>query len=161
MKVTGFKADIIEITILKARSVCRALSKTDPETLIKIIKEVMNVTINKRQAEIVMKKYKKIYTALTNITKSNFKFDKDMSGNDFAYVIPQDSTHTITIGKLFMDSNYKGIDSRVGTVIHEVSHFIDVLGTEDKAYGDDIEDLNLIDAMSNADTIERFAEMFK
>lgn len=45
------------------------------------------------------------------------------------------AAHSITLAQPFFDSSTYGNDSRAGTLIHEVSHFRDVLDTDDNADG--------------------------
>ena len=55
-----------------------------------------------------------------------------------------------------------GVDSKAGTIVHEVSHFFDVASTGDYAYGhlmaQDLAISNPEYAVINADSYEYFAE---
>ncbi|RFU48569.1 M35 family metallo-endopeptidase [Paraburkholderia sp. DHOC27] len=58
-------------------------------------------------------------------------------GQEAAHVCaPDTATHTISIGPLFctMRQWSANADSRVSTVIHEVSHFMDTMATKDNKY---------------------------
>lgn len=63
-----------------------------------------------------------------NIPISNFK---KIDENVYASVIATDLTHIIKIGKKFIKAPVTGNDSQVLTLCHEMSHFDDILGTED------------------------------
>lgn len=73
----------------------------------------------------------------------------------YAYVYPGDKQHTVYIGKLYCSSPNSGGYSKASTLLHEMSHFEDIGGTEDHAYGPaDCKDLaknNPHDALYNAD----------
>jgi len=61
-------------------------------------------------------------------------FINDPTSNDFAYVEPNTTEHgkyerTVHIGKAFWNSNSD--KERAGTLVHEVSHFVTVGGTDD------------------------------
>ena len=50
----------------------------------------------------------------------------------FAYVKPNDITHVVYLGAAFFNaSSIMGLDSQPGILIHEISHFIDVLCLKD------------------------------
>jgi len=93
---------------------------------------------------------------LQGYTLDNFQPDDDA----YAYVYPNDD-QTIYLGEPFADAPATGRDSRAGTLIHEVSHFDSVEGTDDHAYGEhDCAALALLgaDALDNADNFEYFVE---
>ncbi len=54
----------------------------------------------------------------------------------FAFVYADDPEHTIHLGDLFFKAHEgpRGEDSRVGVLVHELTHFTDVLGTDDLEY---------------------------
>lgn len=51
--------------------------------------------------------------------------------NVYASVNPTDLEHKISIGKKFLKAPVTGAESQVVTLCHEMSHFDDILGTED------------------------------
>ena len=59
---------------------------------------------------------------------SNFKKTKE---NVYASVNASDLEHNINIGEKFSKAPLTGEDSQVLTLCHEMSHFDDILGTED------------------------------
>lgn len=79
----------------------------------------------------------------------------------YAYVYP-DKPYTIYLCGAFWAAPLTGTDSRAGTLIHEMSHFNAVAGTDDWVYGQaGARDLALTDpdkALNNADSHEYFAE---
>lgn len=68
-------------------------------------------------------------------------FDANQSGgygSVFAYVWGGDPDHRIYLGSAYLTAPETGTDSRVGTLIHEMSHFSDVANanaTTDETYG--------------------------
>lgn len=114
---------------------------------------------------------KKEQALLDTMDEKNFKpgTQKDLGKkpkieNTWAYVIPNDTTHTVYLGGLFDDpaTPDTGQDSRAGTLVHELSHFDDVGGTKDVVYGaDDAKNLakkKPADAQKNADNFEYYME---
>jgi len=67
-------------------------------------------------------------------------FDIDCGCNQpgtYAYVYPTDPTHTIHLCPVFWDASPDPYhyNSQPGTLTHEMSHFVDVAGTDDIQYG--------------------------
>ncbi len=79
----------------------------------------------------------------------------------YAYVYPN-QPYTINVCKAFWTAPMTGTDSKAGTLIHEMSHFTVVAGTDDLAYGQSAaKSLAISDplkAINNADSHEYFAE---
>ncbi len=79
----------------------------------------------------------------------------------FAYVYPS-QPYKIYVCKAFWSARNTGTDSRAGTLVHEMSHFTAVAGTNDWAYGQSaaasLAISNILRAISNADNHEYFAE---
>lgn len=79
----------------------------------------------------------------------------------FAYVYPN-QPYKITVCKAFWSAPNTGTDSRAGTLVHEMSHFTVVAGTDDWAYGQsaaaNLALTNVARAIDNADNHEYFAE---
>jgi peptidyl-Lys metalloendopeptidase len=79
----------------------------------------------------------------------------------YAYVYPAEP-YKIYVCRVFWSAPALGTDSQAGTLIHEMSHFTVVAGTDDWAYGQTassalaVEDT--IKALNNADSHEYFAE---
>jgi peptidyl-Lys metalloendopeptidase len=105
------------------------------------------------------------FTRIRNtIRDRTLNFDCSLAGCEddwFAYVIP-DEPYTIHLCNAFWAAEPSGDDSRGGTVVHEVSHFDVVAGTDDDATGrDDCLEFARADpngATRNADNYEYFAE---
>jgi peptidyl-Lys metalloendopeptidase len=105
--------------------------------------------------------------------KANFAAIKDAFANKpvtvdcgckktyYAYVYPT-QPYKIYVCKAFWSAPLTGTDSKGGTLVHEMSHFNVVAGTDDHVYGQSgaaslaISDPNL--AVQNADSHEYFAE---
>ena len=83
------------------------------------------------------------------------------SNSIYAYVFPTEP-YKIYVCGAFWDANITGTDSRAGTLVHEMSHFDIVAGTDDVVYGQPgAKQLAVRDpdsALANADTHEYFAE---
>jgi peptidyl-Lys metalloendopeptidase len=81
--------------------------------------------------------------------------------NTYAYVYP-DRPYKIYLCGAFWSAPMTGTDSKGGTLIHEMSHFYVVAGTDDWAYGQtaaaNLARTNPTRALDNADNHEYFAE---
>lgn len=79
----------------------------------------------------------------------------------YAYVYPT-QPYKIYVCKAFWSAPLTGTDSKGGTLVHEMSHFNVVAGTDDWAYGQSaaksLAISNPINARDNADSHEYFAE---
>ena len=79
----------------------------------------------------------------------------------FAYVYPS-QPYKIYVCQAFWKAALTGTDSRAGTLIHEMSHFTAVAGTDDWVYGQSgaasLAISNPLRAIDNADNHEYFAE---
>ncbi|HEX7817732.1 M35 family metallo-endopeptidase [Dyella sp.] len=79
----------------------------------------------------------------------------------FAYVYPN-QPYDVYVCPAFWSANNTGTDSRGGTLIHELSHFTAVAGTDDHAYGQwaarQLAQQNPAFAIANADNYEYFSE---
>jgi peptidyl-Lys metalloendopeptidase len=98
--------------------------------------------------------------AVHNNLRNNYPVDcagSQCTSNTYAYVFPTDSTHTIYVCGVFwrVTTNNCVMDSQPGTLIHEMSHFNNVCGTGDYAYGitncQNLAKSNPGNAMRNAD----------
>jgi len=81
----------------------------------------------------------------------------------FAYVYPTDSTFTVHLcGAFWTASPSISYDSKPGTIIHEMSHFSPLAGTQDHTYGtsgaQDFAARQADKAVNNADNHEYFSE---
>lgn len=114
-----------------------------------------------------------VTSARQSTVKSNFTAIKDAfynkavvvdcgcNQNYYAYVYPT-QPYRIYVCKAFWTAPMTGTDSKGGTLVHEMSHFNVVAGTDDHVYGQSgaaslaISDPDL--AVQNADSHEYFAE---
>lgn len=83
-------------------------------------------------------------------------------GEYYAYVRP-DKAFVITLGNFFFSASDSGFSSKLGTLIHEMTHFTVVGATKDpKIYGVDeaktLARTNPDEALKNAENIEYFVE---
>lgn len=88
-------------------------------------------------------------------------YDCGCKQNYYAYVYPN-QPYKIYVCKVFWQAPMTGTDSKAGTLIHEMSHFNVVAGTDDYVYGQTgAKNLAISDpnkAVNNADNHEYFAE---
>jgi len=102
--------------------------------------------------------FAKITDALSNKT---ITFNCGCNENYYAYVYPT-KPYEIYLCNLFWSAPATGTDSQFGTIIHEVSHFNVVAGTDDHVYGQAgcraLAINNPSQAIDNADSHEYFAE---
>lgn len=79
----------------------------------------------------------------------------------YAYVYPN-QPYEIYVCRAFWSASLTGTDSKAGTLIHEMSHFDAVAGTDDHVYGQagakSLAISNPTNALDNADSHEYFAE---
>jgi peptidyl-Lys metalloendopeptidase len=79
----------------------------------------------------------------------------------FAYVYPN-QPYTIHVCGAFWQAPVSGTDSKGGTLVHEMSHFNVIAGTNDHVYGQsaarNLAKTNPDQAIDNADNHEYFAE---
>lgn len=88
------------------------------------------------------------------------EFNCACTSSSFAYVYPT-QPYKIWLCNAFWSANVTGTDSRGGTIIHELSHFDVVAGTDDLAYGHSAAKRlarKANRALNNADNHEYFAE---
>jgi peptidyl-Lys metalloendopeptidase len=102
------------------------------------------------------------YTAIKDaIDTKALKFDCGCKKTYYAYVYPA-QPYNVYLCKAFWSAPVSGTDSRGGTIIHELSHFNAVAGTDDFAYGQTnakaLAISNPAKALDNADNHEYFAE---
>ena len=99
-----------------------------------------------------------ISSAMTN---AGINFDCKCKQNYYAYVYPN-QPYNIYLCKVFWQAPFSGTDSKAGTLIHEMSHFNVVAGTDDVAHGQtaarSLADNDPAAAITNADSHEYFAE---
>jgi len=81
----------------------------------------------------------------------------------YAYVYPNDNTHTIYVCSAFWPARpIGGYDTQSGTLLHELSHFNNIGGTADWVYGTtgarNLARTNPGQAVNNADNFEYFGE---
>ena len=88
-------------------------------------------------------------------------FDCSCNDNYYAYVYPT-QPYKVYLCNAFWSAPTFGTDSKSGVIVHEVSHFNNVAGTDDYVYGQSdakwLADNYPSYAIGNADTYEYFAE---
>jgi len=103
------------------------------------------------------------FTAISNaMDNASVRFDCTCTQtNVYAYVYPN-QPYNIYLCGAFWAAPLTGTDSKAGTLIHEMSHFDVVAGTDDFAYGQtaarNLAISNPNNAVQNADNHEYFAE---
>lgn len=119
---------------------------------------------DEKTMKVIRIRIKKALKLLRSMNESNFTDIRNRETRQMAFgmVIPDDQLHIISLGNPFWEAEAVGPDSRAGTLIHELSHFIDVGGTKDYEYGDygclRLARFNPDRALINADNFERFIE---
>ena len=95
------------------------------------------------------------------LDNASMNFNCGCNQNYYAYVYPN-QPYNIYVCRIFWQAPNTGTDSKAGTIIHEVSHFNVVAGTDDVVYGQTgAKNLAISDpakAVQNADSHEYFAE---
>jgi peptidyl-Lys metalloendopeptidase len=102
------------------------------------------------------------FSAISNaMANAGITFDCKCEQNYYAYVYPN-QPYNIYLCKVFWQAPLSGTDSKAGTLIHEMSHFNVVAGTDDVVYGQtaarNLADTDPDAAITNADSHEYFAE---
>jgi peptidyl-Lys metalloendopeptidase len=115
-------------------------------------------TITSTRTNLVKGHFVAISDAMDNATVT---FDCGCKQNYYAYVYPN-QPYKIYLCKVFWTAPLTGTDSKAGTLIHEMSHFDVVAGTDDFVYGQSaaksLAISNPDNAVMNADNHEYFAE---
>ena len=97
----------------------------------------------------------------TAMSSAAVQFDCGCKKPYFAYVYAN-QPYNIFLCKAFWTAPMTGADSKAGTLVHEMSHFTVVAGTEDWVYGQagakNLATTDPAKAISNADNHEYFAE---
>ncbi|KAL3811685.1 hypothetical protein ACHAXA_010324, partial [Cyclostephanos tholiformis] len=95
------------------------------------------------------------------LNSASITFDCSCTSNDYAYVYPS-LPYEIFLCGAFWTAPMTGTDSKMGTVIHEMTHFSATAGTSDYAYGQtpcrNLAINNPGFAINNADSHEYVAE---
>jgi len=102
------------------------------------------------------------YDAINDaIDNQPITFDCSCKKSYFAYVYPT-QPYKVYMCRAFWNANELGTDSRAGTIVHELSHFNAVAGTDDVVYGQSgaqsLANSDPDQALNNADSHEYFAE---
>ncbi|TDR45864.1 peptidyl-Lys metalloendopeptidase [Tahibacter aquaticus] len=115
-------------------------------------------TYNSSRYSTVRTHFNNIYSALTT---QPFTFDCSCTDSAYAYVYPN-QPYRVYLCNAFWSAPNTGTDSKAGTIVHEVSHFTVMGGTDDWAYGQSaahsLAGSNPARAVDNADSHEYFAE---
>ncbi|HSX59599.1 MAG TPA: M35 family metallo-endopeptidase [Tahibacter sp.] len=115
-------------------------------------------TYNSSRYSTVRTHFNNIHSALSS---QPFTFDCSCTDDYYAYVYPN-QPYRIYLCNAFWSAPNTGTDSRAGTIVHEVSHFNVMGGTDDWAYGQsaahNLAVSNPSRAVDNADSHEYFAE---
>ncbi len=115
-------------------------------------------TYTSTRFNLVKDHYLKINDAFVN---KSVTYDCSCKKNYYAYVYPS-KPYKIYVCKVFWSAPALGVDSKAGTLVHEMSHFYVTASTDDYVYGQAAA-LNLAatspdKAVDNADNHEYFAE---
>lgn len=114
--------------------------------------------VSNSRANTVKANFSAINGAMAN---EDITVDCKCKQNYYAYVYPT-QPYKIYVCKAFWSAPLTGTDSKAGTMVHEMSHFNVVAGTDDVVYGQtgarNLAISNPNDAIQNADSHEYFAE---
>ena len=115
-------------------------------------------TVNSTRVSTVRSHFNNIKNAFDT---KNVVVDCGCRDNYYAYVYPT-QPYRIYVCNAFWSAPMTGTDSKGGTLVHEMSHFNVVAGTDDHAYGQSaaasLAISNPSKAVDNADSHEYFAE---
>ncbi len=115
-------------------------------------------TYNSSRYSTVRSHYSNIRSAMDT---ASVRFNCSCTDSSYAYVYPT-QPYTIYLCNAFWSAPSTGTDSKAGTLVHEMSHFNVVAGTDDWAYGQtaakNLARSNPSRAIDNADSHEYFAE---
>jgi len=75
--------------------------------------------------------YRNVHTRLSGSTFNGYCNPSGCGSNVYGYVYPTDTTYTVYLCGLFWSRS----NERVNTIVHEMSHFRTLSGTQDYAYG--------------------------
>lgn len=138
----------------------RLMEEKDPET-----EEAFTKWFGKHgemAKETILERIRRALEVSRTLTVGNFYDieDEHEKRDTCAFVYPEGILRRFKLGDIFWKEEAKGKGSRSGTIIHELSHFKDVGGTEDVTYGED-DCLQLAEdepheAFKNADSFEYF-----
>ncbi|QHG87534.1 M35 family metallo-endopeptidase [Xanthomonas sp. NCPPB 1638] len=104
------------------------------------------------------------FVAIDNaLDQNNGQITLNCNCNDSAYAyVYANAPYEIYICNAFWGAPVRGTDSKAGTLVHEMSHFTVVAGTQDRVYGQSgsrsLAISNPAQAITNADSHEYFAE---
>jgi len=120
---------------------------------------------NESDKEIIKQRIDKILEMNKTYKIDKFRPASPKYQDAYAYVNPSDKEYYINLGNPFWSASMKGVDSQAGILSHEMSHFTDIGGTDDHAYGtEDSKELAKINpdkAIDNADNFEFYLENAK
>jgi peptidyl-Lys metalloendopeptidase len=115
-------------------------------------------TVNSTRSNQVKNNFNAITDAMAN---EDITVDCKCKQNYYAYVYPT-QPYKIYVCSAFWAAPMTGTDSKAGTLVHEMSHFDVVAGTDDVVYGQagakSLANTSPNDAIRNADSHEYFAE---
>ena len=156
---------------------CTASQQTTIASAISAAKTMSNGSVSYMAQTTMGPRYTKWFGAVTasrqSTVKSHYSAIKDAFDNKsvvvdcgcnqnyYAYVYPT-QPYRIYVCKAFWSAPLTGTDSKGGTLVHEMSHFNVVAGTDDHVYGQSgaasLAISNPTQAIDNADSHEYFAE---
>jgi uncharacterized Zn-binding protein involved in type VI secretion len=119
---------------------------------------------DEKAIKIIRIRIKKELKLIRSLNESHFIdiADRETRQATFGMVYPDDQLHIISLGNPFWEAEAVGPDSRAGTLIHELSHFLDIGGTVDHQYGEifclELAKYEPDKALFNADNFEYFIE---
>lgn len=133
------------------------IDKLNKGELSNITKTYLGISTLRQQQQLAQL-YTQVLDFVQSVKENSFIYDSTVDA--MAYVYPG-YDNRIYLGKDFFRTGLYGVDSQVGTIVHEVSHL--VLGTDDFGYGRATCKIlaladNKFTAKMNADSIEAVFE---
>ena len=151
--------EAIKKSIVLLEEKLKLLEQDDPKTL-KAFKKWFGRDDEEAKG-IILKRMMRALNGCKRMAVTNFEelFDEH-ERNTCAIIYSEDELYRIKVGNKFWPSGRKGEFLRSGTIVHELSHFADIGGTEDVLYGKkDCLKLAKTDpkgALNNADSFQYF-----
>lgn len=91
-------------------------------------------TTDQRARQLIFQRIQVLYKLNDAFTVRNFRRAVRSRQGVFAFVFPNDPSR-IFLDRAFVRAPATGVNSRAGTIAHEMSHFVIAGGTRDHAYG--------------------------
>jgi uncharacterized Zn-binding protein involved in type VI secretion len=122
-------------------------------------------TDDEESKRIILKRIENVLSVSKGLTVNNFGImrNKKDKRENYAIVYKEDKSYTIYVGNHFWNTGANDRAPKAGILIHELSHFKHIGGTEDDIYGEKrcllLAKVDPKGALYNADTFQFFMEV--